>query len=111
MRPRGIVCDRRRRMLNAIALLGSCGVFAAGRSQPNQYQPPPPQTVKVAKPLVRTVTEYMEETGTTEVVDRVEVRARVKEFLEKVEFQEGGDVKQGDVLVVGQFESRICRFQ
>ena len=73
-----------------LALLG-CG-------EANQYQPPPPPTVTVAKPLVKTVTNYLEETGTTEAVQRVEIRARVKGFLETIEFEPGAEVAVGDSL-------------
>jgi len=100
MRTHGIQRDRHSGMQTLLALLGACTILGAGCTEPNQYQPPPPPSVKVAKPLVRTVTDYLEETGTTEAVDRVEVRARVKGFLEKVQFEEGGDVKKGDVLYV-----------
>jgi len=57
-------------------------------------------TVKVSRPLQQTVTEYLEETGTTEAVGRVDVRARVTGFLEQVNFEAGAKVNQGDVLYV-----------
>jgi RND family efflux transporter MFP subunit len=43
---------------------------------------------------------YIEHVGTTEAVNTVEVRARVRGVLEKVLFKEGADVKQGDLLFV-----------
>jgi RND family efflux transporter MFP subunit len=73
-----------------------------GCAQPNQYQPPPPPSVNVAKPVVQTVTNYLEETGSSEPTERVEIRARVKGFLEKVSFQDGQDVKKGDQLYLIQ---------
>jgi RND family efflux transporter MFP subunit len=67
--------------------------IAVGCSQPNQYEAPPPPSVTVARPLVSTVTNYLDETGTTEAVERVEIRARVRGFLEEVRFEDGEDVK------------------
>ncbi len=72
--------------------------FSAGCGEPNVYQPPPPPSVTVANPVKKTVTVYLEETATTEPVERVEIRARVKGFLDKVEFEPGQFVKEGDVL-------------
>lgn len=77
-------------------------IFIVGCSQPNAYVPPPPPSVTVARPLVRTVTNYLEETGTTEPVERVEIRARVQGYLQEVRFQDGQDVKQGDPLYLIQ---------
>ena len=58
----------------ALACLAGCG-------PPNQYQPPPPPSVTVAKPVRQTVTNYLEETGTTESVQMVSIRARVNGYL------------------------------
>ncbi|WP_206668909.1 efflux RND transporter periplasmic adaptor subunit [Bremerella volcania] len=69
-----------------------------GCSSPNQYQPPPPAEVNVALPLVRDVTIYMEETGTTEAVERVEIDARVEGIIEEVLFEPNDDVEKDQVL-------------
>ena len=68
---------------------------ALGCAKSNVYQEPPPPKVKVASPLVQTVTNYIEETATTEAVAKVEVRARVQGFLDSVNFEPGTDVAQG----------------
>src|SRR4051794_34105702 len=77
-------------------LLGTC----AGCSNPTPEGPgePPPPTVTVSRPLQQEITEFAEYTGRTAAVDSVEVRARVTGYLEKINFKEGADVKQGDVL-------------
>lgn len=75
----------------AAALLGGC-------EEPNRYVPPPPPTVTVAAPLVETVTDYLEFTGTTEAVASVEVRARVAGFLTRVNFTPGTRVAKGELL-------------
>ncbi|MBA2114224.1 efflux RND transporter periplasmic adaptor subunit [Bremerella alba] len=70
----------------------------SGCSSPNEYQPPPPAEVNVAYPLVRDVTIYMEETGTTEAVERVEINARVEGIIEEVLFEPNDEVEKGQVL-------------
>ncbi len=61
---------------------------------------PPPLDVTVAEAAVGKIPVYLEHVGTTEAVNTVEVRARVRGVLERVLFQEGADVKQGDLLFV-----------
>jgi len=72
----------------------------AGCGQKNEYAEPPPPKVTVAEPLVKEVTDYLEFTGTTEAMETVEIRARVKGFLQSVQFTAGERVKQGDLLYV-----------
>ena len=65
--------------------------------------PPPPDTgpvaVTVATPLSRKVTTYTELTGNLQAVQSVDVRPRVSGYIEKVNFTDGSEVKEGDVLV------------
>ena len=61
-----------------------------------QGGPPPP--ISVAKPVVKEITEYDDYIGRFEAVDQVDVRARVSGYIEKIEFQDGAIVKQGDLL-------------
>jgi RND family efflux transporter MFP subunit len=65
-------------------------------------QPPaavrPPQAVTVAKPVQRTIVDYDEYVGRFTAVDSVEVRARVSGYLDRVHFQDGQMVKEGDLL-------------
>lgn len=56
--------------------------------------------VEVAQPLYESITEWDEYTGRFEASSRVEVRARVSGFLEKVNFEDGEHVKKGQVLFV-----------
>lgn len=72
-------------------LLTACG-------DRNTYQPPPPAEVTVAKPEQRKVTLYMEVTGSTAAFNRVDLVARVQGFLDKVGYQDGAEVKKGDLL-------------
>jgi RND family efflux transporter MFP subunit len=58
--------------------------------------PPPPPTVTVQAPDVREITTFEEFTGRAEAVDTVEVRARVKGFLETIAFEPSQIVRAGD---------------
>ncbi|MFH0826146.1 MAG: efflux RND transporter periplasmic adaptor subunit [Pseudomonadota bacterium] len=60
----------------------------------------PAPEVAISQPTVKEVTDYIEFTGTTQAVESVEIRARVKGFLDKMNFQPGAQVKAGDVLFV-----------
>jgi RND family efflux transporter MFP subunit len=66
------------------------------QAQPTQAQQAP--EVLVSLPVSREVTDYVDFPGRTEAVNSIEVRARVTGYLDKVHFQEGADVKQGDLL-------------
>jgi RND family efflux transporter MFP subunit len=75
-------------------------VLGGGCEQANQYVEPPPPEVTVTNPIRRAVTSYMEYTGTTGAVERIDLRARVRGFLKKKLFKEGNDVKAGQLLLV-----------
>ena len=71
---------------------GTFLLAVVGCAESNQYQAPPPATVTAAQPLQKKVTTYLEETGTTEPVEEVEIRARVMGFIEEVKFEPGTEV-------------------
>lgn len=73
------------------AALGGC-------SEPNTFVPPPPPAVTVTRPVVETVTTFVEFTGRTEAPEFVEVRARVPGYLERVAFDAGAKVEEGQLL-------------
>ena len=66
----------------------------------NSYEPPPPPPVKVARPVVRPVTDYLEQTGSASAVASVNLVARVPGYLESVNFKDGSIVDKGDLLFV-----------
>jgi RND family efflux transporter MFP subunit len=76
-----------------------CGVIS-GCSEKNEYVEPPAPEVTVSKPLIENVTEYLEFTGTTKAVEEIEIRARVEGFLERVDFEDGDYVKEGQLLFI-----------
>ena len=89
-------------MLKKALLFGallSAGLLAACDDK-NAYAPPPPPPVSVAKPVQKSVTDYLEFTGNTAGVESVELRARVPGFLQSVNFVPGTPVNEGDVLFV-----------
>jgi len=66
------------------------------------HKPPPPDpaplAVPVSHPIQRYVTDYVDFTGRTEAVHSVNVVARATGYLVKIPFEEGADVKQGQLL-------------
>ena len=91
--PRSVPTRLAAAFLLVAPVLAGCGE----RQQAGPPAPPPP-TVTVAKPVKRTVVDYDEYVGRFLAIDSVEVRARVSGYLEKVHFQDGQIVKQGDLL-------------
>ncbi len=70
----------------------------ACKKEENKYAPPPPPKVMVAPPKVQDVTVYLHMTGRTAAINKVDIVARVKGFLEKVAFKDGDIVKKGQLL-------------
>jgi RND family efflux transporter MFP subunit len=70
---------------------------AKSQSQKPAGPPPPPQ-VSVAAVIEKEVNEWDEFTGRLEAVERVEIRPRISGYIEKIYFQQGAEVKKGDLL-------------
>jgi RND family efflux transporter MFP subunit len=64
----------------------------------NDYVPPPPPEVTVAKPLRAPVRLIMEKTGNTEAVEEAVVSSRVRGFIESIPFKPGQEVALDDLL-------------
>lgn len=78
-------------------------VFLAGcgKSEPTAApKAAPPPAVTVVRAALEDVTPTRTFTGRIQAIEKVDLRARVQGFLEKWAFQEGTDVKQGDLLFV-----------
>ena len=77
-------------------------LLLAGGCQKSDQPPqaPPPAPVTVSQPIARDVIEWDEYQGRMDAVDMVEVRARVTGYLQSVNFKDGAEVKQGDLLFV-----------
>ncbi len=76
----------------AAALSSSC------RRPGNVYIPPPPPEVTVAPPERRTLPITLDLTGTTRGVAAVDIRARVRGFVEKKHVEDGQVVEAGQLL-------------
>ena len=83
-------------ILSLLAGMGFLVAFSGCRKGPEA--PPPGPEVTVASPLQKNVRRYYDLTGNTEAVESVDILARVEGFLEKVHFEDGDEVKEGDVL-------------
>jgi RND family efflux transporter MFP subunit len=74
-------------------------MFALGcGGEPPPLASTPPPEVSVASPIEREVIDYDDYTGRIAAVEEVEVRARVRGYLIKINFTEGTMVNQGDLL-------------
>ncbi len=72
---------------------------ACARNEAAQLAPPAP-SVQAAKVVSKSITEFDEFTGRFEAVERVEVRPRVSGYVTSANFEQGHEVKKGDVLYV-----------
>ncbi|MFL6835170.1 MAG: efflux RND transporter periplasmic adaptor subunit [Xanthobacteraceae bacterium] len=90
----------------ASAQLAACAAAAAlaaalsGCGQENRYVAPPPPKVSVAIPVQQKVTRYLEATGYTSAINTTNLVARVQGFLEKINYKDGDEVKEGATLFV-----------
>jgi RND family efflux transporter MFP subunit len=66
----------------------------------NQFIPPPPPQVTVAQPIEKPVADSIEFVGRTAATATVDLRARVNGYLEKILFEDGATVKEGELLFV-----------
>ncbi len=76
----------------ALSLLAGCKPREAA------FTPPPPPEVTVAKPIVQELPQTLEFTGNTRGIESVDVRARVRGFIDQKYIRGGERVKAGDPL-------------
>ena len=69
--------------------------FSGGKKTPPA---PPPRTVETAKVIQQDVPLYLDEIGSTAAYETVQVQAQVTGQIIAREFQDGADVKKGDLL-------------
>ena len=85
-------------LVGVIVVLGAAYLFfrKSMAAPPPQEQPAMP--VQVATPVIQDYVRYDEFTGRVESIESVDIRARVRGFLQKVAFKDGAFVKKGDLL-------------
>jgi membrane fusion protein, multidrug efflux system len=74
--------------------------FAGCSSEAAPNSAPPPPEVSVAQVLSKQVQQWDEFTGRISAVETVELRPRVSGYVERVAYEEGQDVRKGDLLFV-----------
>jgi len=84
------------RPLSSITLLAT--LLFQSCPEPNKFVPPPPPKVGVQPPVVKDVTNFAEFTGNMQGIFRVEIRARVRGFLEEIRYTPGEQVEKGAPL-------------
>ncbi|HMF36440.1 MAG TPA: efflux RND transporter periplasmic adaptor subunit, partial [Isosphaeraceae bacterium] len=80
-----------------MVLLGA--LVGCARRTP-QIAPAEAVTIPVSKPVVREVTDFVDFTGRTDAIQSVDIRPRTTGYLVKMPFEEGAEIKAGDLLFV-----------
>ena len=81
-----------------LSAIGAAALLAACSEQQKQQVAPAAPKVTVSRPIQRTIVDHDEYVGRFVPVETVELRSRVSGYLDKVHFQDGQYVKQGDLL-------------
>jgi RND family efflux transporter MFP subunit len=89
---------RRCQNMAGCAVLVGVMLLATGCKKSNQYAPPPPPKVSVAKPVAQKITRYLEATGNTTAFASVDLVARIQGFVQGISYTDGAEVKTGDIL-------------
>ena len=82
-----------KRSLILLAVL-AVSAWLAACDKRNAYVPPPAPKVTVAKPMHKSVVDYLEFTGNTQAVQSVNLVARVEGYLQAIKFKDGQHVKR-----------------
>ena len=93
-----------KRSLILLAVL-AVSAWLAACDKRNAYVPPPAPKVTVAKPMHKSVVDYLEFTGNTQAVQSVNLVARVEGYLQAIKFKDGQHVKKDQLLFVIEPES------
>jgi RND family efflux transporter MFP subunit len=85
-----------------------------GCKKENAYVPPPPAEVGVMHPITRTFAPYIDSTGTVVAYNQVTVEARVQGFVQQISYQDGEQVKAGQLLFLiepAPYEAQLNQVQ
>ena len=78
-------------------VVGFSQTVDGGKSADAANMPPPPE-VSVAQVVARDVRQWDEFTGRVTAVETVELRPRVSGYVERVAYEEGQELRKGDLL-------------
>jgi multidrug efflux system membrane fusion protein len=81
-----------------VVLALTVAVIAGCSGQAAETGMPPPPEVSAAPVLVKQVSQWDDFSGRVEAVENVDLRPRVSGYIERVNYEEGQEVRKGDVL-------------
>src|SRR5438046_1976083 len=93
--------DGRRKVYTVAGIAGILLLLAVVRTCSTRHKaaaPPPPRSVAVVKVITKDVPLYLDEIGTCTAAETVQVQPQVSGQIISREFEDGADVKKGDVL-------------
>jgi RND family efflux transporter MFP subunit len=92
---------RRGCVYSLAVVVGGLAVSGVGCSGPQEALPaPPPPKVTVSQPVIRTIEDTLFFTGQTVPIETVQLRARVRGFIQSREVEGGRRVNKGDLLFI-----------
>jgi len=99
--------------VKTIGVIAGIAIFGLACSEKPPAAPPepPPASVAVIETKAQDVPLFLEFVGQTGGLKDIDIRARVEGFLEGLHFQEGTDVKKGDLLYTLEsqpFEEKVA---
>src|SRR5258705_100715 len=86
------------RLRRLLAVFFAVGFLSACDEEEKAATPPAHPAVGVRLAAMKGVSQSFEFVGHIKATDKVDVRARIEGFLEKIAFREGQDLKAGDLL-------------
>src|SRR5467141_5417426 len=89
----------RSRFVLPVIAAAALAITACSRGGAQAVAPPPPE-VDAAQVVVKPVRQWDEFSGRIAATDAVDVRARVSGYIDRIAFNEGAEVKAGDLLFV-----------
>ncbi len=81
-----------------VVLALSVAVIAGCSGQAAETGMPPPPDVSAAPVLVKQISQWDDFSGRVEAVENVDLRPRVSGYIDRVNYEEGQEVRKGDVL-------------
>ena len=81
-----------------VLLVLSVAVIAGCSGQAAENGMPPPPAVSVAPVLIKQISQWDDFSGRVEAVESVDLRPRVSGYIDRVNYEEGQEVRKGEVL-------------